>query len=159
MDSYLKKFNKSVFDFVKELKMLFEEHDIDIENIETFYEMTKINARAIICPFQAYILKKKPFARYIMEEDVKYFMEYDFNEIISSDSPYSKYAKSLVSKFKQVVQRHIEEDRQVVKAMFDWFKLMTFYAASDLKLDIKELMNMEDSEERVTSPVRLEQLL
>jgi len=159
MDSYLKKFNKSVFDFVKELKMLFEEHDIDIENIETFYEMTKINARAIIGPFQAYILKKKPFARYIMEEDVKYFMEYDFNEIISSDSPYSKYAKSLVSKFKQVVQRHIEEDRQVVKAMFDWFKLMTFYAASDLKLDIKELMNMEDSEELVTSPVRLEQLL
>lgn len=141
MDSNLKKFNKTVCDFVKELKNLFEETDKDIENIETFYEMTKINARAIMGPFQTYILKKTSFAKYIMEEDVNYFMEYNFDQIISSDSPYSKYAKSLVLKFREVIQKHMKENKQVVKAMFEWFKLMTFYASSDLNMDINDVLN------------------
>jgi hypothetical protein len=141
MDSNLKKFNKTVCDFVKELKNLFEETDKDIENIETFYEMTKINARAIMGPFQTYILKKTSFVKYIMEEDVNYFMEYNFDQIISSDSPYSKYAKSLVLKFREVIQKHMKENKQVVKAMFEWFKLMTFYASSDLNMDINDVLN------------------
>lgn len=153
MDSNLKKFNKTVFDFVQEIKNLFEETDKDIENIETFYEMTKFNVRAIMGPFQTYILKKTSFAKYIMEEDVDYFMEFNFDEIISTDSPYFKYAKSLISKFREVIQKYMKEDRKIVKSMFEWFKLMTFYAASDLKIELNEIMGIPSEKYDTTTSI------
>jgi hypothetical protein len=141
MESNLKKFNTTVHDFVKELKTLFEENDKDLENIETFYEMTKINVRAIIVPYQSYVIKNTSFVKNIMEENVDYFMEYNFDELISSDSPYSKYAKSLVTKFREVIKRYMVDNKNVVKAMFEWFKLMTFYAASDMKINVNDLLS------------------
>jgi hypothetical protein len=141
MESNLKKFNTTVHDFVKELKTLFEENDKDLENINTFYEMTKINVRAIIVPYQSYVIKNTSFVKNIMEENVDYFMEYNFDELISSDSPYSKYAKSLVTKFREVIKRYMVDNKNVVKAMFEWFKLMTFYAASDMKINVNDLLS------------------
>jgi len=138
METNLRKFNKTVHEFVIELKSLFEEGDRDIEMIETFYDMTKVNVRAIITPFQTHILKKKNFAKYIMEGNANYFLTYNFDSLFQSDSPYTKYARSLVTKFKDVLARNLN-DEKITKAMFDWFKLMIYYSASDIQLDVKEL--------------------
>lgn len=121
----LKKFNTTLPKFLDDLKNVFGENDIDIIRIETAVDLTSMNARIIMKPFQSYVLKRD-FVKGIMNEDVGFFLNQTYENIVQEN----EYGMYLVNKFKATVQ-HLQHDPVTVKKVFDWFKLLIYYAYED----------------------------
>ena len=61
-ESPVKQFNTTVYGFINDLKTIFGEHDKDIQTLHMACDMTKINVRLVLTPFQYYITNNPIFA-------------------------------------------------------------------------------------------------
>jgi len=137
--STLRKFNNSVRGFVAELRRLFDENDEDIIVIESIIEMSKLNARVIIGPFQRYVLVNTELVKNIMSENTNFFLVYQFEELVNKNRSYTEYGYKLISKFRDALLIH-QNDPKTVKNIFDWFKILVYYAANDSNVDMDQFL-------------------
>jgi hypothetical protein len=134
-ESYLKKFNVTLRDFVADLKNVFRENDSTLMHLETVAEITKVNARIVITYFQEIVLKPL-FLEKIVNEDINFFLHYDYQEYITNS-----YGSILMSKLKNIVKElQSQSDNEAISTIFNWFKLLVFYSMSDLGMNAKEEM-------------------
>ena len=127
--SSLGKFNKTLSGFIDDLKNIFGENDSDINKMEAALELTRINARLIISPFQQKVLIPH-FIRNILSENINFFINYDYNEMIGDN----EYAMYLFKKLKCAAVE-AKDDSNTTKAMFNWFKLLMYYAFEDMGMN------------------------
>ena len=127
-ESVLSKFNSTVVSFVEDLKMIFGESDKDILAMEAMCDMMKINARLSISAFQTYIIGNPVFVKHINEQNVEYFLDHNFDDVI--DPSVSDYSNKLVAKFKEATRQHQNEPK-TIDSIFNWFKVMIYYALLD----------------------------
>lgn len=133
----LKKFNNTVSSFLEDLKNIFGEDDSDLRKMESAMDLTSFNARLIMTPFQHYALSPL-FVKGILTEDVDFFLSYNYSNIIN-ESDYSTY---LLSKLRSVVHK-MREDTDTVSKIFNWFKMLLYYAFEDVgKNPVVEFKNI-----------------
>lgn len=130
-DSPVKQFNATVYDFVNDLKTIFGEQDKDIQTIEMACDMTKINVRLVLTPFQQYISGNPVFVKNIMDMNVDYFLTYNYDHMVKQASQLSDdYNNKLILKFSEATKLH-RRNPQTVKSIFNWFKVMMYHAYHD----------------------------
>lgn len=127
-ESVLSKFNSTVVSFVEDLKTIFGENDKDILAMEAMCDMMKINVRLIMTAFQTYIIGNPVFVKHINEQNIDYFLNHDFDDVI--DPTVSDYSNKLVAKFKEATRKH-KDDPTTIGPIFNWFKVMIYYALLD----------------------------
>ena len=128
-DSVLSKFNATVVSFVDDLKTIFGENDKDILAMEAMCDMVKINARLILTAFQTYIIGNPVFVKHINEQNITYFLDHNFDDVIDPSAK-SDYSNKLVAKFKEATRKH-KDDTKTMDSIFNWFKVMIYYALLD----------------------------
>ena len=134
--SPVKKFNATVYDCLGDFKRIFGESDADIRMMEGAYELTKLNVRLFLSPFQRYISGNPEFVHHIMEMHTAYFIGYDFEQLLAKEQLLDEYSKKLITKFREATIAR-QDDTQTVHAMFNWFKVMMYYAFLDQGLEPK----------------------
>ena len=134
--SPLKHFNETVKQFLGDLKNVFESNDREIIRIETAFELTSVNARLFITPFQQHLLSNAQFVERIMQGDVDFFINFDFTSIIDADD---ETCLRMFNKFKQAAIDN-REDEKLLKAIFNWFKVMIYYARLDQGVDMRNVV-------------------
>ena len=127
-ESVLSKFNSTVVSFVEDLQTIFGENDKDILAMEAMCDMMKINVRLIMTAFQTYIIGNPVFVKHINEQNIDYFLNHDFDDVI--DPTVSDYSNKLVAKFKEATRKH-KDDPTTIGPIFNWFKVMIYYALLD----------------------------
>tara|TARA_Y200000002_G_C22530095_1_gene599329 strand:- start:148 stop:573 length:426 start_codon:yes stop_codon:yes gene_type:complete len=132
--SPLKHFNNTISLFINDLKHIFGEDDKEILLIEGAFDLTKINVRLFITPFQKYVASNNDFRDGLISQDVDFFINYDFKKLI----PDSKHSLNLLEKFRSaaVLRR---EDKKTLDAIFNWFKILFYYSYLDEGKDVSEL--------------------
>ena len=128
-ESVLSKFNATVVSFVDDLKTIFGENDKDILAMEAMCDMVKINARLILSAFQTYIIGNPVFVKHINEQNIAYFLDHNFDDVIDASAK-SDYSNKLVAKFKEATRKH-KDDTKTMDSIFNWFKVMIYYALLD----------------------------
>ena len=146
MSTTLAKFNSTVVQFVEDLKKLFGENDPDVSSMETMCDVTKINARVIIKPFQHYILGNPVFVKHINQNNVEFFLKCNFETVTQQKNDnLNSYIEKLITKFKEVTTKH-KDDEETTSCFFNWFKVMIYYAFLDQNKDpveqVKVICNM-----------------
>jgi len=139
-DSPVKKFNTTVFDFLADLKKLFDDNDKDILMMETACDLTKVNVRFVLTPFQKYISNNPIFVKNIMEMNVDYFLSYDYGQLLKVNTFEDDYNTKLIHKFREATRLH-RHDKQTVASIFNWFKVMMYHAYCDEGKDPKQAMD------------------
>jgi hypothetical protein len=127
-ESVLSKFNSTVVSFVDDMKTLFGENDKDILAMEAMCDLMKINVRMIMTAFKTYIIGNPVFIKHINEQNIDYFLNHDFDDVI--DSTVSEYSNKLVTKFKEATRKH-KNDPNTIGPIFNWLKVMIYYALLD----------------------------
>jgi len=140
-ESNIKKFNTTMTEFVKDLKNIFGQSDRDLLKMETALEFTKIKVRIIMDVFVDYILNNDDFVRHIFAENLKYFLQYDFvTEIGVTSRENLETIGQIVIKFKKALEIK-QDDSDTIKAIFNWFKMLIYYASQDQNKDVSHLIS------------------
>lgn len=121
----LRKFNTTLNNFIEDLKNIFGAEDKDIIKMESAMDLTSVNARIILTPFQTYALQTS-FIRGIVQEDVDFFLHYNYDFI--KETEYTTY---LLNKLRAVMTR-MRDDRDTTSKIFNWFKMLLYYALEDV---------------------------
>jgi len=130
--SPLKSFNENVQLFLNDLGNVFGENDSEMRIIKSAFELTSINARLFITPFQNNLVNKQNFVDHILQDNIDYFIKFDFTDVIDKND---ETCLRMLNKFKQatVVNRH---NIELVRAIFNWLKVMIYYAKLDLGINL-----------------------
>lgn len=137
--SPVKQFNQTVIDFLNDLKTIFGETDKDISTLEMACDMTKVNVRLVLSPFQQYISGNPVFVRNIMKMDVDYFLSYDYEQMLKANEFSDDYNTKLIHKFREATKLH-RHNPQTVESIFNWFKVMMYHAYTDQGKDPRQEM-------------------
>lgn len=133
--SSLKQFNDTIYAFVDDLKkMNIQSMKSDIMKLDTFIDITKINARAILPHFQTQFLRDE-FVRNILKNNVYFFVNYDASkEKIVLDG--GDDAIALIKRIQSIVHEIDKKgnDEYIAKTL-KWIKILCFHAYSDLNID------------------------
>jgi flagellar basal body rod protein FlgC len=113
----------------------------DVSKLETYIEITHINARSIITHFQTHILKDI-FVSNILSNNTDFFMQYDATEIITQEAKNANeinYAQSLIKRIQELVNTMREnKSYENINATFNWIKVLCYHAYSDLGINASE---------------------
>lgn len=129
--SSLSQFNKSIHEFVAELKKM-NVMPKEIKKLETYIEITKVNARLLIRNFQTYFLRDL-FVSNLLKDNVKFFINYvpDDSEIKND-----KTALQLIQKIQQVVLFMLQNNKtKEISTTFNWLKILVYHSYQDLNID------------------------
>ena len=74
-----------------------------------------------------------------MAMNTAYFIGYDFEQLLAKEQLLDEYSKKLITKFREATVAR-QDDTQTVHAMFNWFKVMMYYAFLDQGLEPKAEM-------------------
>lgn len=133
--SALKQFNNTLRDFVDDLKKLeIPNLKNDIIKLDTFIDVTKINARAIIPHFQTQFLRDE-FVKNILKNNVYFFVNYDATkeELVKEGGD---EAALLVKRVQNIIYQINKEGKQKnIESAFKYVKIMCFHAYTDLNID------------------------
>lgn len=129
-ESPVKQFNTTVYGFINDLKTIFGEHDKDIQTLHMACDMTKINVRLVLTPFQYYITNNPIFVKHMMDMNVDYFLAYDYTEMVKENEFSDDYNHKLIQKFREATKLH-RHNPQTVESIFNWFKVMIYHAYRD----------------------------
>ena len=88
-------------------------------------------------PFQQYISNNPDFVHNIMEMNTTYFIGYDFEQLLAKEQLLDEYSKKLIVKFREATIAR-QDDIKTINAIFNWFKVMMYYAFLDQGKDPKE---------------------
>ena len=126
----LSQFNQTIISFVADLKKIFGEHDKDIMLMEGLCDILKINARLVITNFKIYIMNNPDFVKNINHENVDFFLKQSYNNVMADNSKNIDYVKGLIMKFKEATNKY-RDDTKTISSIFNWFKVMIYYALLD----------------------------
>jgi hypothetical protein len=149
-ESSVKKFNSTVQKCLEDFKGIFGETDPDIQCIQGAFALTKINARLFIGPFQKYISNNPLFVKNIMEMNTEYFISYDFKSLLNKANVLDEYTSKLINKFRDATISH-KDDKKTTDAIFNWFKVLMYYAFEDENRNPVEEMNKMVKSNAVTT--------
>jgi len=129
--SSLTHFNKSVHEFVADLKKM-NVLPTEIKKLETYIEVTRINARLLIRNFQNYFLKDV-FVLNILNDNTLFFINYKPTELeVNND----KTALKLIERIQNVVNIMLQNNKtKEISSTFNWLKILVFHAYSDLGIN------------------------
>ena len=129
--SSLSQFNKSIHEFVAELKKM-NVMPAEIKKLETYIEITKVNARLLIRNFQTYFLRDL-FVSNLLKDNVNFFINYvPDNSEIKND----KTALKLIQKIQQVVLFMLQNNKtKEISTTFNWLKILVYHSYQDLNID------------------------
>ena len=135
----LSQFNTSIHEFVADLKTMSLEQS-DTNKLQTYVEITRINARTIINNFQAYVLRDV-FVQNILRNNIDFFINYD----PSGDVGDSETVSKIIVRIQSIVNSmHTKGDVENIDKTLRWLKILVFHAYSDLGIDasakLKSLM-------------------
>lgn len=124
-------FNKAVYDFIADLKKMSILPN-EIKKLETYVEVTKINARLLIRNFQSFFLRDK-FVSNILSDNIEFFITYNPSlEEIGNE----KVAFELIERIQNVVTVMLQNNQNTeITATFNWLKILCFHAYGDLNID------------------------
>tara|TARA_B100001996_G_scaffold273880_1_gene214711 strand:- start:4476 stop:4952 length:477 start_codon:yes stop_codon:yes gene_type:complete len=138
--SHLSQFNSAVHGLVGDFKKM-KYLEKDVLKLETYIEITHINARSIITQFQTHVLKDI-FVSNILSNNTDFFMKYDATEIIAKEAKNVNeinYAHSLIKRIQELVDTMREnKSYENINATFNWIKVLCYHAYSDLGIDASE---------------------
>tara|TARA_B100000900_G_C20329678_1_gene613686 strand:+ start:272 stop:748 length:477 start_codon:yes stop_codon:yes gene_type:complete len=138
--SHLSQFNSAVHGLVGDFKKM-KYLEKDVLRLETYIEITHINARSIITQFQTHVLKDV-FVSNILSNNVDFFMKYDATEIIAKEAKNANeinYAHSLIKRIQDLVKSMRQnKSYENIDATFNWIKVLCFHAYSDLGINAAE---------------------
>lgn len=143
-ESPVKKFNQTVNACLGDFKVIFGENDSDIRIMQGAYEMTKVNVRLLIVPFQQYITGNPDFVTNIIEMNTDYFIGYDFEQLLKQENALDEYSNKLIHKFREATIAR-KDDHNTIKAIFNWFKVMMYYAFMDQGIDMKTMVQAKNT--------------
>jgi hypothetical protein len=129
-----KQFNTTVTGFVADLKKIFGASDPEISAIEMACDMTHMNVRLILTPFQTYISGNPDFVKNIMGMNVDYFLAYDYEGALKVHDNEGDYNNKLINKFRDATRMH-RDDTHTIASIFNWFKVMMYHSYLDQGLD------------------------
>jgi len=129
--SSLSQFNKSIHEFVAELKKM-NVMPTEIKKLETYIEITKVNARLLIRNFQTYFLRDL-FVSNLLKDNVNFFINYvPDNSEIKND----KTALQLIQKIQQVVLFMLQNNKnKEISTTFNWLKILVYHSYQDVGID------------------------
>jgi hypothetical protein len=125
----LKHFNENVQLFLNDLDNLFGAQDSEMRVIKAAFELTSVNARLFLKPFQHNIVSQTTFVNNILSNNIAYFIDFDFNTIINQNDT---MCLRMFNKFKQATVDN-RNNIPLVTAIFNWLKVMIYYAKLDLE--------------------------
>ena len=129
--SSLTQFNKSIHEFVADLKKM-KVLPNEIKKLETYIEVTKINARLLIRNFQTFFLRDL-FVLKVLQDDVNFFINYVPNE---KELQNDKTALQLIQRIQHVVTVMLQNNQmKEITNTFNWLKILVFHAYNDLGID------------------------
>jgi hypothetical protein len=130
--SSLSQFNSAIHEFLVDLKNM----DIlknEITKLETFLEITRVNARAIISNFQTHFLRDI-FVKNILKNNVQFFINYDATNEVDGDNS----ALSLIKKIQEIVAKLITNNElDNINCTLKWLKILCYHAYQDFGIDAK----------------------
>jgi len=132
--SPVKQFNQTIEDFLEDLKKIFGPTDREIAIISTAFELTRVNVRLFLTPFQASVSSDERFVQKIMAEDADYFIGFDFATLLPEND---ETGLRMMNKFKQAAQEN-RHDKRRLTTIFNWFKVMIYYAKLDQGVDLAD---------------------
>ena len=132
--SPLKLFNENVQLFLNDLANVFGENDSEMRIIKSAFELTSVNARLFIKPFQNNLVNQQSFVDHILKNDIEYFINFDFTDIIDKDD---ETCLRMLNKFKQATIAN-RDNTDLVHAIFNWLKVMIYYAKLDSGVNLIE---------------------
>ena len=133
--SSLKQFNDTLHSFVADLKkMNLPTLKGDIIKLDTFIDITKINARAILPHFQTQFLRDD-FVKHILKNNVYFFVNYDAtNEKIVKEG--GNEVVTLVKRIQSIVDQIDKKgEKENIEKTLKWVKILCFHAYADLNID------------------------
>lgn len=129
----LARFNSSLRDFIVDLNK-FEIVKKDVKKLETYVEITKVNAKILIRGFQTHLLRDN-FVQKILKNDLNFFVNYNVDE--ESESP--ENIKDLVKRIQNIIgDADKSGNLKDTEKVFHWLKVLCFYAYLDIGIDANE---------------------
>ena len=113
----------------------------DVMKLESYVEITHINARALIRHFQQHVLRDVLVSN-ILDNNIEFFLNYDVSDMINEhvkDRNECNYAHLLVERIQELVKTMRKNDSyENINRTFDWIKMLCYHAYCDLGIDASE---------------------
>ena len=104
MSSSLSQFNTAIYDFVRFIRDT-GHMSADVDSLETYIEVTRVNARILISNFQKYVLRDV-FVSNILQNNVNYFLNFDIVKEYNIDDD---NIALLINRIRELVGKLVEE--------------------------------------------------
>tara|TARA_B100000902_G_scaffold42093_1_gene49743 strand:+ start:25905 stop:26372 length:468 start_codon:yes stop_codon:yes gene_type:complete len=138
--SHLSQFNTSIHNFIADIKKM-NVLKSDVMKLESYVEITHINARALIRHFQQHILRDVLVSN-ILDNNIDFFLNYDVSKMIDEhvkDKNECNYAHLLVERIQELVGTMRKSNSyENINRTFDWIKMLCYHAYCDLGIDARE---------------------
>jgi len=133
--SHLSQFNTSIHNFIEDIKKM-NVLQSDVMKLESYVEITHINARALIRHFQQHILRDVLVSN-ILNNNIEFFLSYDVSAMINiADNSESNYAHLLVERIQELISTMRKNNSyDNINRTFDWIKMLCYHAYCDLGID------------------------
>tara|TARA_Y100000389_G_scaffold177697_1_gene190218 strand:- start:4076 stop:4504 length:429 start_codon:yes stop_codon:yes gene_type:complete len=129
--SNLSQFNTALSDFLVDLKSM-SILSGEISKLETYMEVTRINARAIISNFQTHILRDI-FVKNVLKNNVDFFVNYDASKDIPDGD---NTALGLIQKIQEIVRKLVRNNEMAnINCTLKWLKILCYHAYQDIGID------------------------
>ena len=129
----LGKFNQTLREFVEDIQIIVNRNDRDVNKLEASLDVLKINARFYIKIFAENALTDRNLLN-LFEGNDDFFLNQNYNHYVNNNENYLR----LMNKIKQMFISLNEANR---KKVYDYFKLLTYYALKDTGKDVKTEIN------------------
>ncbi len=128
MSSSLSQFNTAIYDFVRFIRETGHMSD-EVNKLETYIEVTRVNARILISNFQKYVLRDV-FVSNILKNNVNYFLNIDIVKEYEIDDD---NIALLINRIRELVANLVtEKNTENIDKAFNWMKVLCFHAYSDI---------------------------
>tara|TARA_B100001250_G_scaffold175146_1_gene150613 strand:+ start:387 stop:833 length:447 start_codon:yes stop_codon:yes gene_type:complete len=128
MSSSLSQFNTAIYDFVRFIRDT-GHMSADVDSLETYIEVTRVNARILISNFQKYVLRDV-FVSNILQNNVNYFLNFDIVKEYNIDDA---NIALLINRIRELVGKLVEEkNTENIDKTFNWIKVLCFHAYTDI---------------------------
>jgi hypothetical protein len=125
----LGKFNQTLREFVEDIQVIVNRKDKDVNKLEASLDVLTYNARFYIKMFSENALTDHNLIN-LFEGNNDFFLNQNYDHYTNNNENYIK----LMTKIKQMFISLNEANR---KKVYDYFKLLTYYALKDIGKDVK----------------------
>lgn len=140
ISEHLLAFNNHVDGFMKDLERIFGDSDTELILCKGFLSFRCMKADFVMNGFKKYFLCNKDLCMNILTENVDYFIETDFMNLVDETDPAAELTKTLLQKIKGALVKH-RDDTSTLKTVFHWMKLLLVSSASEQGKTLEEILS------------------